>query len=186
MLPSDAPADPSRRDLLRTGLFGAIALSAVSTGAVLSGCSAPTAAPGLRVLRQSDVVVLTALVPVVMAGVVAGGRDGAAQVAATVRELDAFLSTTSRPGQKQLLQLFDLLSMPLTRYTVAGLSDDWPHARPAAIEAFLLRWRDSRFELLRGGYAALSQLLAMSWYLQPEHQAALGYQAPRVVQEVAA
>jgi len=52
-------------------------------------------------------------------------------VAATVREFDAFLATTSRPGQKQLLQLFDLLSMPLTRYTVAGLSEDWPEARPA-------------------------------------------------------
>lgn len=186
MLLSESPADPGRRHLLRTGLFGALALSTASAGALLSGCSTPVVAPGLRLLRQSDVAVLTALVPVVMAGVVAGGREGVAQVAATVREFDAFLATTSRPGQKQLLQLFDLLSMPLTRYTVAGLSEDWPEARSAAIEAFLLRWRDSRFELLRGGYVALTQLIVMSWYLQPAHQAALGYVAPRVVQEVAA
>jgi hypothetical protein len=45
-----------RRDFLRTGLFGAMALSTVSFSACLTGCASAPPAAGLRVLRDSDLV----------------------------------------------------------------------------------------------------------------------------------
>ncbi|MDP2229269.1 MAG: hypothetical protein Q8J78_17530, partial [Moraxellaceae bacterium] len=110
----------------------------------------------------------------------AADAAGAKQIEATIRSLDAFLVTTSVPGQKQILQLFDLLSMPLTRYSVVGLAQDWGKSSAEEIEAFLDAWSKSRFELLRGGYLALSQLIGMSWYMQPESWVAIGYQPPLV------
>lgn len=187
MRPNSSPLsiDVSRRRLLRTSLLGGAVLSTVSASALLSGCSATTPANGYAVLRASDVGLLAALLPVVMAGAAGKNAIDATTMQAVVQDFDRFVATTSHTFQKQLRQLFDLLTFPPTRYAVAGVSDPWAEAAPEDIEAFLLRWRDSRFELLRGGYVALTQLLAMSWYLAPARQAAIGYAPPRVIVEAA-
>lgn len=174
-------AGVSRRQFLRVGFFGSVALSAISTTALLSGCSTPPVANGYQLLRDSDLKVLRALVPVVLAGELPKGEARSAAVEETLHTLDGFLTTTSESGQKQLAQLFDLMHMPVTRYTIVGLSNDWDEAAPADIAAFLEHWRASRFETLRAGYAALTQMLNMMWYLQPRSWAAIGYIPPHVV-----
>lgn len=179
----DAPLafDENRRQFLRTGVFGALALSTVSTTALLTGCSASPAAKGLQVFRDSDVKVLTALIPAVMKGALPADGTKAVRIAEAIHSLDDFLSAAALASQKQILQLFDLLSFPLTRYTVAGLSSRWEESTEADVEAFLQRWSESRIGLLRGGLLALSQLISMGWYLQPSSWAAIGYQPPHVV-----
>lgn len=177
---ADQP-DASRRQFLKVGVLGAIALSTVSTAALLSGCSTPPAARGFRLLRESDLKVLRALVPVVLAGALPDGEAGKDALEDTLHTLDNFLFGTSRAGHKQIGQLFDLLSMPATRYTVAGLSNDWDKSSPADITAFLDKWRHSRFQMLRAGYMGLTQMINMIWYLQPRSWAAIGYVPPRVM-----
>ena len=176
------PDDPGRRDFLRTGFWGAVALSTLSTAALLSGCSSSPLQNGLQLFRQSDVKVLRALVPVVMAGELSGtAAQRAGEVDEAIAALDRFLFATSAAGRKQIHQLFDLLSFPLTRFTLAGLHRDWEQASPAEVEAFLVRWRDSRLQMLRGGYIALTQLINMVWYMQPRTWPAINYVPPRVV-----
>lgn len=171
----------SRRQFLRVGVMGGLALSAVSGVALLSGCSTVPAARGFRFLRESDVVVLNALLPVLLAGALPEGEARAGAVSATVKTVDALVFGSSRAGQKQIAQLFDLLSLPATRYAVAGLHDDWPQASAQDINAFLQRWSQSRFQMLRAAYLGLCQIGNMAWYLQPRSWAAIGYEPPRLV-----
>lgn len=176
----DATYELSRRNFLRTGVFGTLALSTISVSAMLTGCSSPPAATGFRLLRENDLRVLRALLPVVLAGALpASGRTAAAE--ATLHSLDEFLYGTSIAGHKQVSQLFDLLAMPFTRYTMAGLSRDWDKSSEQDLNGFLDKWRYSRFQLLRAGYQGLTQLIVMSWYLQPEAGTAIGYVPPHVV-----
>ncbi len=170
----------SRRNFLRVGVLGTLALSTISVSAMLTGCSSPPAASGFRLLRESDLQVLRALLPVVLTvELPENGRT--AFVETTLHSLDEFLYGTSIASHKQISQLFDLLSMPFTRYTMAGLSQDWGKSSVQDLNAFLDKWRYSRFQLLRAGYQGLTQLIVMSWYLQPEAGEAIGYAPPRVV-----
>lgn len=177
----DRPQDESRRQFLRVGFLGALALSAVSATSLLSGCSSPPAMTGFRLLRENDLKVLRALIPVVLAGALPADESEKAAIEETLHSLDSFLYATSRAGHKQIGQLFDLLSMPATRYAVVGLSDDWNKSSATDISAFLGRWQTSRFQMLRAGYLGLTQMINMSWYLQPRSWAAINYIPPRVV-----
>lgn len=183
MLPADVlpPADAGRRDFLRTGLLGALALSTVSFSAVLTGCASAPPAKGLRVFRDSDLPVLRAVMPVILAGAMPTDASLPKILEESIISLDGLLAANSRAGQKQVQQLFDLLTFAPTRYAVAGLDTDWAHASPEAVNAFLDKWRHSRVGLLRGGYIALCQMMAMNWYLQPRSWAAINYIPPRVV-----
>ncbi|MCC2638983.1 MAG: hypothetical protein K0Q68_2702 [Moraxellaceae bacterium] len=174
------PVGVSRRQFLRVGALGSLALSTISVTALLTGCSSAPVASGYKVLRATDLAILRALAPVVLAGQLPAGKAAPAAVEETLLTLDAFLAGTSGPGQKQLGQLFDLMHMPATRYALVGLSDAWEEASAADITAFLEHWRSSRFETLRAGYTALTQMLNMMWYLQPRSWAAIDY-APPVV-----
>lgn len=170
-----------RRDFLRTGLFGAMALSTVSFSALLSGCASAPPAPGLRVLREGDMVVLRALMPVVLDGALPADASRERAVNETLQVLDGLLEASSRAGQQQVRQLFDLMTFAPTRRLVAGLQRDWAEASAAEVNDFLNGWRNSRVGMLRAGYLALTQMLTMSWYLQPRSWAAINYVPPRVM-----
>ncbi|MDD2132825.1 twin-arginine translocation pathway signal protein [Pseudomonas kurunegalensis] len=156
-----------RRDLLRFSLGASIFLSA--TGLV--GCTAQTSAQGYQLLRDDDLPLLRALIPVVLAGT---------QAAETwvLHSLDHKLAALSPEMLKLTRQLFDVLSLPLTRGPLTGVWGAWEQASPTQVTAFLQRWQDSSLNLLRMGHASLLQLLQMAWYERPESWAACGYPGP--------
>ena len=156
-----------RRDLLRFSLGASIFLSA--TGLV--GCTAQTSAQGYQLLRDDDLPLLRALIPVVLAGT---------QAAETwvLHSLDHKLAALSPEMLKLTRQLFDVLSLPLTRGPLTGVWGAWEQASPTQVTAFLQRWQDSSMNLLRMGHASLLQQLQMAWYERPESWAACGYPGP--------
>jgi hypothetical protein len=156
-----------RRDLLRFSLGASIFLSA--TGLV--GCTAQTSAQGYQLLRDDDLPLLRALIPVVLAGT---------QAAETwvLHSLDHKLAALSPEMLKLTRQLFDVLSLPLTRGPLTGVWGAWEQASATQVTAFLQRWQDSSLNLLRMGHASLLQLLQMAWYERPESWAACGYPGP--------
>ena len=156
-----------RRDLLRFSLGASALLAGVS----LVGCSAQTAATGYQVLRDDDLPLLRALIPVVLAG------TQAAEIP-VLRSLDHKLAALSPEMLTLTRQLFDVLSLPLTRGPLTGVWGAWAKASPAQVTAFLQRWQDSSLNLLRMGHASLLQLLQMAWYERPESWAACGYPGP--------
>ncbi|MEH6689191.1 MAG: twin-arginine translocation pathway signal protein [Halopseudomonas sabulinigri] len=169
-----------RRSLLKLGLGASLALSTVGLTASLSGCTSERAAPHFKVLRESDLPILTALYPAIVGSHPAFAESPDA-VNKALAQLDWTLERTSPFAQKAVLDLFGLLSMPLTRGPLTGVWGDMANASPEQLEAFLQRWRDSRFDMLRQGSKTLSQLLLMSWYALPQSWAAAGYPGPPVI-----
>lgn len=171
-------ANPGRRQFIKLGLWSGLALTTVSTTALLTGCSSAPSATGYRLLRDGDITLFKALIPVVLAGSLPTDATQAKAIDDTLHSLDQLLFYSSRAGHKQLKQLFDLLTFPASRVLVAGVSADWAGASAADVDAFLQRWKTSRVGMLRAGYKGLCQMLVMSWYLQPQSWPVIGYAPP--------
>ncbi|MFJ4052242.1 twin-arginine translocation pathway signal protein [Pseudomonas sp. NPDC089743] len=156
-----------RRDLLRFSLGASVFLASAS----LVGCSPQGRATGYQVLRDDDLPLLRALIPVVLAGT-------SASATLVLPRLDDKLAALSPPMLKLTRQLFDVLSLPLTRGPLTGVWGAWDLAGEQQIAAFLQRWQSSSLNLLRMGHASIVQLLTMAWYECPESWAACGYPGP--------
>jgi hypothetical protein len=169
--------DLSRRSFLKLGLGAGVALSLVGVGATLSSCGkrAQAAARGYRFLRDADLVMLTAVMPVVLAGLPA---LDARQTENGLRQLDELLIRADTPVQSEVRKLFDLLDFGLTRWLVAGVRKPWNQAAPAEIEAFLQRWRASSIGLLNYGYRGVVKLCAVPYFGQPAGYKVAGYPGP--------
>ncbi|UVM56220.1 twin-arginine translocation pathway signal protein [Pseudomonas sp. B21-012] len=169
------PVNPalSRRGLLKFSLGASAFLATAGLGASLSGCSAQTPASGFITLRENDLPILHALIPVVLAGTQAADNREA-----LLRGLDNKLAALSPAMLNLTRQLFDVLAMALTRGPLTGIWGSWDNASSVQIEAFLQRWQDSSLNLLRMGHASLLQLLHMAWYELPQSWAHCGYPGP--------
>ncbi len=155
----------TRREFLKTGLAGAALLN-------VAACSRPAENGGRT-------MVLSAIVPVMLAGALpAGGEARQELIVRTVAGVDRAIAGLSLATQKEIGELFDLLAFPLTRMLAAGVWSSWPDATPEAISNFLESWRHSRFDLLKSGYAALHDLIFGAWYARPDTWAAIAYPGP--------
>ena len=151
----------SRRSFLKLSAVSAATLSVLSLSAGLTGCSREPASSGFLVLRNDDLVCLAALLPAFYAGAI-----------------DHNLASLSPAMRKMTLQLFDTLNNPLTRGSLTGIWGAWPQASTAAIEHFLSRWQNSRFDLLKMGHNALLQLAMLAHYGQSSAWQHCGYPGP--------
>ena len=155
----------TRREFLKTGLAGGLLLN-------VAGCTRPSADGG-------KTRILTALVPVMLAGALPAQSELARkQTAETVAGVDRAIAGLGLAAQKEIGELFDLLAFPPTRVLAAGLWSSWEDATPQALHGFLESWRNSRFDLLKSGYAALHDLILGAWYARPDTWEAIGYPGP--------
>jgi len=81
-------------------------------------------------------------------------------------------------AQKELRDLFTLLTLPPARWSLAHTTAAWQDAAPADVERFLERLQSSRIALLRAAYDALHQLVLAAWYGQARAWPAIGYPGP--------
>lgn len=170
----------SRRNLLKVGLFGSAVLATAGGLASLSGCSASNPASGFSVLRAEDLPFLRAFIPAALAGSVPA-EQRAQQIEITLHSIDHSLSYAPAESLKPLLQLFDLLSMPVSRGPSTGIWGSWASADSASVEAFIRRWENSSISLLNMGAATLQQLVQTAWYSKPESWAGCHYPGPPTV-----
>ena len=167
----------SRRQLLKYGLFGGVALVAAGGLASLAISRDSSPATGYQQLRESDLPMLRSIIPVILAGALPEQASDAA-TDAILHGLDNNLNHLSPALLKQSLQLFDLLSLDVTRGPATGIWKRWENASPEAIRAFLQRWQSSRLALFQQGHNALHQVIQLSWYSQPAAWARCGYPGP--------
>ena len=160
----------TRRQFLKVG---------IASGAVLAGAgwlhlrrgSAP--AKGLQWLDERGRAIVGALAPVVL--------DGALPAQAleeVVAAFDRAVAGLSPAVQEEIRQLLALLGIAAGRFIVAGVRSAWHEATPEEVAAFLRRWQSSRFDLLRAGYQALTQLLVAAWYGNAASWERIGYPGP--------
>jgi hypothetical protein len=175
--PSVAGHGLARRDVLKLGLGFSLALG---LGTALVGCSDSAKAPvaGLRFLRAGDAELFQALLPAVA---VEFGRIDAAQrtplMERVLRHVDGTCAALGQGAQKELRKLLDLLAITPLRYALTGVGG-WDGAGVEAMQAFLARWRGSRFATLNAGGNILVTLTASAFYMQPESWPSAGYPGP--------
>lgn len=165
----------SRRRFLQVGLAGAAVLVAAR---LLDRSPAARAAP-YRVLDARSAGLVAALVPAVLAGALpAQAGERALAIREVVEAFDRAVSGLSPAVQAEIDELLSVLRFAPTRMALAGVWSPWDEAGVESISAFLARWRDSRFDLFRAGYQALTQLLQAAWYGNPRAWPAIGYAGP--------
>jgi hypothetical protein len=170
------PMHTDRRDFLKLSMAGAAALSTMSAGATLSGCTSSGPASGMKVLRPEDVELLRALTPAVMRGRIAPGD--ATKIDTLLESFDTLMADLSAPVVAGVQQAFDVLNMGLTRGLTTGQWAAWSKASLDDAERALARLRDSSIGLLNAIYAAVIRLIISSWYLIPENALTTGYPGP--------
>ena len=133
----------------------------------------------LKVLREKDAVILSAVAPVIMKG---NFPTDPAQRQQTLDRLmvqvDEFLSHSSEFAHGEFAKLFDLMYLAPTRILMTGLWSSWDKASEDDIEEFLVGWRDSSLNLFRMGYAQLTQLTTLVYYSDPANWSADIYPGP--------
>lgn len=165
-----------RRQFLKLSVAGAAALSTISAGATLSGCTSAGPASGMKLLRPEDVELLRALTPAVMKGKITPAES--AEIEKTLQSFDTLLVDLSEPVVAGVLQAFDVLSFGPSRGLTTGQWSAWSKASLEDAETALARLRDSSIGLLNAIYAAVIRLIISAWYLIPENAATTGYPGP--------
>jgi hypothetical protein len=165
----------SRRRFLQVGVTGAVVLGA----AAWLSYEPDTPAQGMRALNASEVGLIRALAPVILAGMIPTEADARQTTLNEVVEaFDRGLAGMPLSIQTEVKQLLGLLTFAPSRALVAGVWTSWPEVSEADIRAFLLKWQASRFVLLRSGYQALKQLMQACWFGNPRAWPAMGYALP--------
>jgi hypothetical protein len=155
----------SRRRFLQVGLAG----SAVLAGSRLLGAAGgATANAPIEALAN---VILDGALP-------AGAAERALALRETSEAFQRAVSGLSPAVRGEVDDLLGLLRWWPTRWPLTGLASPLESSSPAEIAAFLRRWRESRFDLLRAGYQALAQLIQAAWYDNPRAWPAIGYPGP--------
>lgn len=165
----------SRRTFIAAGIVGGAAL-----GAAYWWRQSPFASRGDAIgVDRHAIAIIAAIVPAMLGGVLPPlDPQRAASITATVGGVRLAIEGLPPAAQGELAQLFALLAFAPARVALARVSAPWSEASVPEVDAFLERWRQSRFQLFRSAYDALHQLVLAAWYGQPAAWPAIGYPGP--------
>jgi hypothetical protein len=174
------PPGLPRRDFLKVGAGFSLALTFAGGLGTLAGCgeAAKSPAKDFAFLQPGDVELFSALAPVIvvdLAQLDAGERS--ARVGMILRNLDGTCAALDLNSRQELRKLLDLLTIAPLRYVLAGVGA-WNETSGATLQAFLERWRASRFATLNAGGNILVKLVSASYYVLPASWSASGYPGP--------
>ncbi len=179
----------SRRQFLKVGIAGALALAITRSldrnAFAIAASDAARGSLDLKKLANKDAEVIAALAPVILAGSLP--EDVVSRQIAINEVVEAFDRTVaglSPAVQREVEELLSLLTMPITRRFVVGISATWPNASEEEIKKFLERWRNHRFALLQQGYQALVRVMIACWYGNPLSWSKISYSGPPFAKEL--
>jgi len=172
--------DLDRRRFLKLGAAAPVALSASSLTALPfadAWASVDIPPSELRFLEPSDVAILKALFPVVLAGAIPA-TFGPEDMEGMIRRIDGSLDRLAPFIKSELRLLFNLMDMAPVRALLARVWSPWETATEYDLNAFLDRWRESSIPQLRSAYAALHEMIMSAWYGEPASWERAGYAGP--------
>jgi hypothetical protein len=167
----------TRRALLKAGLAGGAALF-LARWLYTQTTVQPVADAHFSALDARARAIVNAIVPVLLQGALPPAPAADTARAEIVFNVDQAIAGLPPEARGQIEQLFALLAFAPSRCLIAGVWPPWPEAPAASVAAFLARWRDSPFLMLRSAYGALHQLVMAAWYGSPNAWPAIGYPGP--------
>jgi hypothetical protein len=178
----EIPFDPRRRVLLRAGVPALLLLYGIDL--LQRPARAATAGSTWLWMQAEDAVLVQRVVPVLLAGALPAGAARERAIEDVVRGVDFAIAYFSPAVRGEIRQLFSLLRNPISRALLAGVWGGWAEASDTEVRAFLDRWRQSRFDLLRSAYVALHDLVAGAWYGNAASWRRIGYPGPPALKGV--
>lgn len=166
------PLFRSRRSFLKAGLIGTITLA--SAGGIYR-LMRPNAVPQRFALDGAAAAALMRIIPAMLKGAANFGTADSANASQRVLAAIAGLPLST---QKEIQDLFGLLSFGPARRLLAGVPSQWSEAPAVDVDAFLQSWRNHRIGMLQSAYAALHDLILGSWYTNESTWSAIGYPGP--------
>ncbi len=128
----------------------------------------------LTFFNSDDQIVLTAIIPVMLAGTDINKKT----VVQTILNMDASIQFLSLTDQSELRDLFTMLANKLGRALLAGVWSSWHTATAEDIAQFLADWQNSFLDLLQVGYQGLTQLVMGNYYSESTSWSHLDYPGP--------
>ena len=162
----------SRRSFLRVGLAGAITLAVA--GGLYRALNTPSPL-GKFTLDGDAKAALAAIIAVVLKGTIPASAQGTDAATDRVQGAIAGLPLVT---QKEIQELFALLTLGPTRRFLAGIPDNWSEAKTDDVTAFLQNWRVHRISMLQSAYHALHDLIIGPWYADESTWVSIGYPGP--------
>lgn len=164
----------SRRSLLKFGVVGGIMLA---TGGAIYRSMHPAHFSRYQPDAEAETI-LRALIPAILDGALPSEPSARTQgIDRAVKNIKIAIAGLPYHSQKEVADLFALLSMSLSRRLLTGISD-WASASSADVAVFLQEWRTHRTETLQTAYHALHDLTLGPWYGDPENWPRIGYPGP--------
>ncbi len=171
----------SRRQFLRLSLLTPIAVSA--SAAYLGGCASSPKVTQAEIAGQyyfldDDTANLWHAILSVVVSNEYGPLQSDEEIHSNISRIDDGIRHFSPANREKMGDLFNVLTITLTRGLTTGVWRSWPNAGKGEIQAFLDSWRDSNFQIFNQGYVALVQLSALTYYGALENWPASGYPGP--------
>ncbi len=126
-------------------------------------------------LNDDDCHLLEILIPVFLFKIDTKNNASLQQV---IVNIDSAIAHLPKKTQKEIRELFDLLSSMFGRLLLANIWLDWPSASKVSINQFLLNWRNSSIDLLQIAYRGLHKLILGSYYAEHASWEEVGYPGP--------
>lgn len=162
----------TRRSFIKAGLLGTLTL--VAAGGLYRTLKSPEPLKPFALDAEGHAA-LTAICRAVIGNAMPATPE--ANDLAVKHTLDA-IAGLPLATQKEVQDLFGLLTIGPTRRFLAGVPDEWSKAKPEDVAAFLQSWRVHRLGLLQSGYHALHDLIVGGWYADESTWAGIGYPGP--------
>ncbi|MBX7114141.1 MAG: gluconate 2-dehydrogenase subunit 3 family protein [Myxococcaceae bacterium] len=172
-----SPTSPTRRGVLKKGLFGGALLLLGSSGWLASRATkrVPLPEEGLKVLSPRQYAVLHALAEALIP---ASGAFPSAEKLRVAFEADRILERVDVTAQTEITALIGLFENALANAIFGQRLRPFTQLEPTEREKAALEWRDSRLAVRRTGFRALRGLLMAAYYGNPAVFAAIGYAGP--------
>ena len=180
---SDSTSGLNRRLFLKASSLGIGAPTTLAAISTTTGCSRTQLQPAetseFEYLRNKDIEIFSAITPVVLPEEFTGNsQENKTKLERFFPHLDKFMMHSSTFTKSAFADFLDDLYFAPTRILLTGIWRGWEQTSPEQVEDFLASWRDSSFNLLRGGYCQITQLISVVWYATPENWADANYPGP--------
>lgn len=136
----------------------------------------------LLFLNRHDQVILSALLPVLLAGYIDPSAPFPAALNTKISvTVDQAIALQLPRIQAELRQLFSLLEVNIARVVLTHQLANWNELDGAAKQQMLLSWRDSALTLLQIAYSGLHDLVIAAYYTDNTYWQAIGYEPPAAI-----
>ncbi len=162
----------SRRSFIKAGLLGTLTLVAAGGAYRIFKSPEPLTAFAL----DSEGRAALAAICSAMLGSAMPATPAATETA--INQTLGAIAGLPLATQKEIQDLFGLLTLGATRRLLAGVPDAWSKAKREDVAAFLQSWRVHRLMMLQSAYHALHDLILGGWYADESTWAGIGYPGP--------